>query len=635
MPIRSRSHELEDESFRQFCDALPAKWVPRKKERDYGIDCEVEIFDANGSSTGLTFLVQLRATDKPELAALVRIETDELAYYHQLELPVVVVRYGSTPKSIYWQWSTTIGSRTNLRPDQGRFTYRYREEERWHEDTPAAIRRTLEVRRALAAYSPGAPIRIRLDLKQAPSDQRYPLERALNSAIAESQGTLVRGHGQAQLVEVELTFMPGFLALRIDTLTSATFDLPDADTEMVVTSALYGLVRLLLHNKLPRQAEAVAHLLVRTSRACPNDDLAMRACEAIAADLPALARLAIINGFHAQTSIYHGLVALKIARAPQSGAARKIALDTFFNAALELARSTGGATEAAAHYSIGNFSREYSTPAAALYHYNRARRLRPAYMRTDYFLRELGGVLLNAGHFVGAARAYGAASELSSDPVIAFLLGDALLHSGQISSALEAYERSAEQLSDGRMLQEVTLKVLACRTLAEELGEIVPVQRHAGYLALDAKGRDSGNRLREVLAQIDGLNPLARFNLGGRLSRAGHHEDALVNFLLCAFIQPGDVGAWANAAICGLSLGAEALVLSILGVAMHHAGPEAYERLRSDLVSQNASATAISALDFVAAELLAEASQFGEEEFALRMLEGDSYTTMTLSGHGR
>src|SRR5713226_682048 len=65
MPQRPRSHELEDESRRQFQMVLPSSWVFRPADPDYGIYGQVEIFSGDGQATGLIFLVQLKGTDNP------------------------------------------------------------------------------------------------------------------------------------------------------------------------------------------------------------------------------------------------------------------------------------------------------------------------------------------------------------------------------------------------------------------------------------------------------------------------------------------------------------------------------------------------------------------------------------------
>ena len=631
MPIRSRSHELEDESFKEFYGALPAKWVPRKKDRDYGIDCEVEVFDPSGPSTGLTFLVQLRATDDRTRAQSVRIETDELAYYRQQELPVMVVRYCSSEKSLHWQWATTIAARVKIAEEQNSFTYNFRDEERWNHQTPGAIRQTLDVRRALAAYPADAAIRLRFDTSQIPHADRYRLERLLNDAIRESGGALVRAREDRQLVEVAVTVSPGRLALRIDTLTSVTFDLPDADTAIIASSVLYGLVKLLDYNRLPRQAEAVARLLARLGYTHPNAGLALTACYAIGSDLPSMAQLAILNGFHHQSDVNHSLIAVRIGLSSQRADLRRQALNMFFGAALDAAALVGPANQAAAHYSIGNFYRQHDTPARTLHHYNRARRLRPAYLETAYFLGELGGVLYRAARFSAAARAYAAAHMLDRTPHSAFVLGDALLMSGLIADAEAHFADTSERGPQGRLAQEAELKAICCRRLMAQLNTgVIPTCRAEADLLQDPLGADPPQILEQILASVDGLNPRARFNLGWHQSRAGDNASAWFNFLLCAFVQPNDVSAWANAALCCFPAEPD-LVLAILTVGMHDAGPEVYDKLRADLVSQNASTDAIEAMDYVAAEIVANQSEESAREFTVRMLNGDRFDEMTIT----
>ena len=66
MPQRPREHQLETESRLAFHTALPSAWVLRNLTDDYGIDAEVELFDAKGFATGERFLVQLKATDETD-----------------------------------------------------------------------------------------------------------------------------------------------------------------------------------------------------------------------------------------------------------------------------------------------------------------------------------------------------------------------------------------------------------------------------------------------------------------------------------------------------------------------------------------------------------------------------------------
>jgi hypothetical protein len=74
------------------------------------------------------------------------------------------------------------------------------------------------------------------------------------------------------------------------------------------------------------------------------------------------------------------LIALIIVKALQNDESRRTAVDAFFTASFDSARDAEPATEAAVHYSIGNFYRNQSDRARAAHHYNRARHLRPVYL---------------------------------------------------------------------------------------------------------------------------------------------------------------------------------------------------------------------------------------------------------------
>jgi Domain of unknown function (DUF4365) len=82
---------------------LPSRWVFREANPDYGIDGQVEVFDGNNKATGLMFLVQLKGTDLPEVndALSIQFKLDTLAYYRQLDLPVMIVLFHAPTKRIF------------------------------------------------------------------------------------------------------------------------------------------------------------------------------------------------------------------------------------------------------------------------------------------------------------------------------------------------------------------------------------------------------------------------------------------------------------------------------------------------------------------------------------------------------
>lgn len=629
MPTRSRSHQLEDLSFTRFRDLLPDQWVLRRKGSDYGVDFEVEIFDEDGSSTGLLFHGQLKATDDPASADRVALKTDTLRYLLAFDIPAGVVRYCSATGSFYWQWASNIAGRLDLKSGQKSFTYRYCEAERWDDGTLARIRQRLDSARGLRRFPAGAPISVRLDLDKLPSASRYPVERALAGAIAQSNGTLVRASAVAEPVEVIVVPEPAFLSVTIGNLAGVTFDLANPEPESYSTVTLYAIVVLLHTNQLSRQAEAVARLVLRRGLPILNENLALTACQALGADLDAMVEIAILNGLSDPSSLYHAIIPMMIVRSAQADDTRRRAFATFFDARITAAKSDGQYSEAAAHYSAGNFYRSQRMLLLAFKHYNRARRLRPAYLKSDYFLREIGGAMFEARRYAGAVRAYSAALDLGDTPLLRFMLGDALLLAGRIGEARGHLENAASQAK----MREAALKSISCAWLAETSGLAIVPRRHSElYAVMGPGGHEDIPTLERIVEQVDALCGLSHFNLGIYHERQGDRFVALHHFLLCTCVQPGDVGAWAAAAICALSLGDEILLSLVMTVAIERNGSDCYDRLRSDLIAQGASEALIVTLDEAAMMILAEAEESGEPEFTLRLLNGDDYEVLVIGG---
>ncbi len=62
MPQRVPPHISETASFKLFSKKIPDRWIIREvTERDYGVDCYLEIVDEDGSLTGDLAVIQLKS----------------------------------------------------------------------------------------------------------------------------------------------------------------------------------------------------------------------------------------------------------------------------------------------------------------------------------------------------------------------------------------------------------------------------------------------------------------------------------------------------------------------------------------------------------------------------------------------
>lgn len=107
-PKRFDTHITETASFKIFNNAVPNEWVIREvTERDYGIDCYVEISE-EGFMTGKLISIQLKASENEipvrengTVVTYYGIEASSLNYWNSLPVPVILA-YVDVPNSIVY-----------------------------------------------------------------------------------------------------------------------------------------------------------------------------------------------------------------------------------------------------------------------------------------------------------------------------------------------------------------------------------------------------------------------------------------------------------------------------------------------------------------------------------------------------
>jgi len=109
MPSRINQHEIEDISRLKFQLVLPREWVFRDKNKDYGVDGEVELFK-NKKAQGIVFWVQLKATESKVESTIMNVDLsiEKLRYYKSLSIPVLLVRYSHSDDSLLIKWANNI-----------------------------------------------------------------------------------------------------------------------------------------------------------------------------------------------------------------------------------------------------------------------------------------------------------------------------------------------------------------------------------------------------------------------------------------------------------------------------------------------------------------------------------------------
>lgn len=618
MARRPRSHQIEDISVRRFDDALPVAWVSRAIHPDYGVDREVEIFKPDDTSTGMKFAVQLKATDVAERADRVRLKSSQLDYLLDYELPGIVVRYDASADVLRWQWATHINARTPRKSGQKTLTHRFAPDDIWNEQTPAKIERALRARRALASFPASGAMPVRLEISETLDTARYSIGRTVQSIVAGSSGTLIVADSETAEVELYIRVREDLLSVDFDMLGSMTFDLDPKDAERLSSAILYAMAFLFARKRLATHARAAGSAILQGGHVAGNADLVAHASYAFADDAMGQAELAILNDLHDQNSLYYPVIVGQLVKTGMRNGG-PAAVARFLMAALEAATDDSTRT-AAIHYSTANALRE-TEPALAMFHYNRARRLRPAYFKADYFLSELGGTLFNAKRYACSRQLYERAINIAPSTRLQLCLGDAMLFDGDPQAAADQFDL-ASQSDIPEIVEEAVVKFELSKMLVTAHGASMPADWSRPMRDVPP-GMDERVAWLEHLVKINALDPLAHFNLGVSDAKLGDHASALGHFIACAIVQSGDLEAWSNAIICAFQSAQAELAVTLVRLSIGKAGLDAYDTLRSNLVAQNVDSDLLAELDNIAISADAHPGPSMLNRVTLRILDGD------------
>jgi tetratricopeptide (TPR) repeat protein len=457
MPQRPRSHQLEEESARAFRAALPTQWVIRKVDPDYGIDCAVEIFDADGRATALSFSVQLKGTDEPDLAAAlggVRFRRETAEYYREQTLPVLIVRYHAPTGRLFARWFHAYNphiARRGLAAGAQSVRFQFYENDEvgadFTERTEAGLRGYLKFR------SPELRLPLRVAITPtvqgaSPDAHRaaFALRRVLesfsdlvafevrNPAPDDPSITLERNRAVVSLADV------ASVTLDREIVGDEGTDAHAGDVTLALCVALTFVGQANLASQLaavagpratvitdPEVSFAIAGAMFRSQR--------IREAIQLADDLDAS------DDEDVRLSAFVLLTALLAKQNRLQPDERELALaasERRLNRRAERGDLEGLAAEA---YNLGMLHKRLAGAEPAIQRFRQAAEHDPTYTERGYYHVDLAGALFEHGDFEAAAHHYGQAVELGEGGLTHALLADALLFSGRYADARHELDR--------------------------------------------------------------------------------------------------------------------------------------------------------------------------------------------------
>lgn len=555
MAKRPRSHQLEDELITAFRAARPSLWPVRKKDDDYGIDLEVEIFDEDEASTGVIFFVQLKATDDQQDRKLV-LEKEYLDGICQYDTPTIIVRYFARDRSLYWAWAGDL--RAQIPEEHSSKTFHFDDNQILDQSAFAQISKALFVSRFLANLPPTSPLRICLKFEEVQGRRKLDLRRSLEQIEAADTRAIsffeAEGHeagsGVFLLVGAEtvrISFGPRYTCVLI-----IDENMPASD---VAGRALYAISCLLKYSGLSAHAAIHSKNLLELNIKTDVRQQAAEAARCLANEPEAYVNLAILNDLHALQDVHYLSVLFGIYETSGSGKVVSKQGIRFLEAALSRAASDGPQSEGAILYSMANAARRVDIRFAFSI-YMRAKRKKPDYKKIGYYLREVAGCLFLLGRYRKSRDIYDASGMDATSTFDCLLLGDACLFSGDFDRAKQLF--SVVRDSEDALIQ---------------------AEGHLKYWLVSRLSQSDGTAY--------GISALTdKFNMGVSLARAGNHEAALVKFLPCCLLVPADHESWINAAICCHNIGDTQLYVYTLIVGFSLEGEALLDSMMNEFESR-------------------------------------------------
>jgi tetratricopeptide (TPR) repeat protein len=658
--MRHRNHIIEDESRNHFNLIIPKIWVCRdKRDSDYGIDCEVEIFNESNEScvpTGQVFWVQLKATDSIDKSVIqsISLPIKKLQQLKRYSIPVMIIRYSTQEKSFYYKWCSDIDLYFSIIENNINHKVKFTESDKWEtSQTPLKI---LEYLNRISKIG-----FIQLPIKTYFSSTNLQIQ-GLTNRILDSQIRTKLNNKYIKFITYEEqsdnadcivvlsndNIAVNFCEAKHIVLHQPKYDDIDFLVKYIligVASCLDEVGRIESCNKILFKAELFDLLSKRRSLLNPlipsllTGEYFEKSFEKLSEILEDTELENTVDGITTRFLIE---VSLLNYRKSTSKRIKSNVIENFYLKDIDdLCKTENYSSAGVSSYNLANYYRSQSKFNLAFIYYLKAKRFTPEYLNCDYFYRELAGILHELGKYYFASKFYKKALELNPDSSeIKALYADSLMYSGYYEKAKILFD---EYLSDSYYAREASnesehfndnyndwchLKYSCLETLLQ-----------AGYPSSQKRNKNKAEELADVkeldyeeakrrldeALQNDLLCSLAWFNLGYSFSLGRDDLNSMISFTMCALIQPKDVEAWVNSCFSAFNLQSN-LFYYIVRVAYFYTGEKFIQGLASQLQANPNNINSKMLDDFLAIIDTIRPKEQNSEQSILRILgEGSKF----------
>lgn len=562
LPKRSRSHQLEDISINKFRSLLPAEWVYRTPTHDYGIDGEVEIFDADGYTTGMRFLVQLKASDSKKVneALKLRLRIEKLNYFNQLNQPILIVRYIDTTEEIYVRWFHSLNDKTDKIAEKS-FCMIFKKKNAWCDNTLKWLRDELGVYSLLKNHPLKKPLEIDLCIAAHTSLSSHTTD-FVSQLIKSGRTTSIISFSifdGAQSKPMKVRIINDEIHIRLGDFASfkARFKPPSNDEHVksLISDVNIYLAFLLHHSTHYGEADCLFDAFFNSAniKYIPHIFLSYISTKIRTNKVSeVLDYLVYISDEYAinQSEIYELIIIsmVMITKTANHSHYRKIE-----NTYLQLISKFEGADQkliaSTLIYNLGNFLSNHGDKRQAVKHYIHAAKLNPDYKFRAYWISELAGLLFLLKKYVFSSKLYHLSLSMEPTSEMRGRYADSLMFSGKFEQAMKEFELSLEEdVGSIENSAEWCLKHHCLQEIVNVLG--IKEQSLGPNASIDFMRNCSEEQAVNYIKDVNTLCPECLFYVATKLALKEDKDRAVVFFLLSAFADENYDDSWFSALKC-------------------------------------------------------------------------------------
>ena len=617
MTKRKIQHQLEDTSRYKFGLALPPQWVLRDKEKDYGIDTEVEIFDSKELATGLVYWVQLKATrsKKDSIIKSIDLRIESIKYYKRLDIPVLLVRYSSELDAFYTKWAHEVDT-YYAKKGAKKMRIKFTDSDKWNENTASNIEKYLTKVRAVKAGAISLPIPFNITFGadsvcgKSTSVLQSRLRSELNKYIDVlkiepiKDKSLVDVYIDNNILKIGILGLAGCTFHSVDMMDKSTLEaglikdillgvavgifqlgFNDLSSRIIFTKNIaerlktkpeimqYVLPRLLETSYFEEALELVGNILDNKS----NDLLEIFADSAV---------------LFART---------------RGNEKKSKAIENYLIRKVERYKDIDPVLYGISLYNLGNFYRSIGSHKKAARCYLKARRHEPNYCDREYYYGELAGSLFEIERYKYSAVFYKRAIDFDGVKEWRPQYADALMFNGEYQKALEVFNNYLSETNDKSA--EWQLKAICLESMIGMDGTKCQVRKKDEALSLADVRKQSDENIESKLKGslgLDMLCGLAWYNFGQLNYKRGMVNDTSFCFTVCALVQPWDIEAWVNATLSSFNKILPLSIFVLIVQAAYYRNREEYIGALYEFINKHAGSDALNEISSVVEEIISK-----------------------------